>query len=267
VKTLLHRINFDIEFRHWWFRSRRRILCDLVRDVLPPSKNALVAEIGCGTGGTIGVLGQDYRCIGVEPSAEAIALARGRFPDIQYVCGFAPEAVRPLASGVRVFLLADVLEHVADDRGLLAALVDMAAPGAYFLITVPADMSLWSSHDEVHGHCRRYDAATLAALWRGLPVDAQLLSHFNSRLYPLIKAVRRARRWLRGTWGPAQTDLTMPVRPVNRLLECLFTGEGRVLREARCGKGSGYPRGASLVALLQKRTQAAAAQGAPRRAA
>jgi SAM-dependent methyltransferase len=267
MKTLLYRVNFDLEFRHWWFRSRRQILCDLIRDVLPPSKTALVAEIGCGTAGTIGVLSKDYRCIGVEPSAEAIALARRRFPDIQYLCGFAPEVVRPVASAVRVFLLADVLEHVADDQGLIASLVDMAAPGAYFLITVPADMSLWSSHDEAHGHCRRYDAAMLAGLWRRLPVDARLLSHFNSRLYPLIKMVRVARRWLRGTWGPAQTDLTMPFRPVNRLLECLFAGEGRVLRDARTGKGGGYRRGASLVALLEKRTEAAAAQCAPRRAA
>ena len=42
---------------------------------------------------------------------------------------------------------------------MLSGLLAAAAPGAYFLLTVPADESLWSEHDESFGHYRRYDRA------------------------------------------------------------------------------------------------------------
>lgn len=252
MNSVLFQINFDIEFHYWWFRSRRQILCDLIHDILPPSKDTTIVEVGCGTGATIGVLSKDYHCIGIDPSPDAVSLARKRFSEVDFRCGPAPQTVRSAAPAASLFLLADVAEHVADDRGMIEELVDMAPPGAYLLATVPADMSLWSSHDEVHGHYRRYDPASFSGLWRGLPVDTMLLSHFNSRLYPLIKTARTLRRWLHGTWGRAQTDLAMPPRLVNTLLERVFLGERRVLRDARDGKCQGYRKGASLVALLQK---------------
>ena len=50
----------------------------------------------------------------------------------------------------------DVLEHIEDDAGALAAARDALAPGGRLLLTVPAMPCLWSRHDEANCHFRRY---------------------------------------------------------------------------------------------------------------
>jgi SAM-dependent methyltransferase len=65
-------------------------------------------------------------------------------------------------------LLMDVLEHVEDDLGLLNAVTRIQAPDGHLLATVPAHPFLWSEHDVVLGHHRRYNRARLCdVLQRG----------------------------------------------------------------------------------------------------
>ena len=85
-----------------------------------------------------------------------------------------------------MFLLMDVLEHVPDDFAFLSELLAASSPGAHFLITVPANPSFWSAHDESNGHYRRYEPDRLGRLWSGLPVTTRLLTYFNARLYPSL---------------------------------------------------------------------------------
>src|SRR5205085_3552858 len=80
------------------------------------------------------------------------------------------------------------------------------------------------------GHYRRYTAETLAEIWSGLPVRPRLLSYFNSRLYPLVRAARFINRRRGKASGVANTDFKIPMRPVNSLLERIFAQEsGRLL--------------------------------------
>ncbi|HTQ38335.1 MAG TPA: class I SAM-dependent methyltransferase [Pirellulales bacterium] len=269
-------LHAQIEQRHWWFVARRRILRDVIRKIAPPGSSPLddrwrlhrrltmgeavkaiesrpmVVDIGCGTGANLAALADEYRCLGVDTSAEAVELARQRFLGVTFVCGFAPQDVKHRLNRAAVVMLTDVLEHVADDRDLLASIVDACPPGAQILITVPADMRLWSPHDEAFGHYRRYDAQSLAAVWTGLPVNPRLLSHFNSRLYPLIRGIRAMNRWRGRTSGAANTDFTLPAPPINSALEACFAGERRRLIGAIDGASAGYRRGVSLIAILQR---------------
>jgi hypothetical protein len=59
----------------------------------------------------------------------------------------------------------DVLEHVEDDRGFLAdAIVRHLSVGGTLLATVPAHPALFSDHDRLLGHYRRYRPAELVGL-------------------------------------------------------------------------------------------------------
>ena len=58
----------------------------------------------------------------------------------------------------------DILEHVADDRGALAELARVAAPGASVLLSVPLHAEAWTSFDDFVGHCRRYEPAQILSL-------------------------------------------------------------------------------------------------------
>ncbi len=149
-------------------------------------------------------------------------------------------------------LLTDVLEHIADDYAMLSELLAAASPGCHFLLTVPADESLWSEHDESFGHYRRYDRARLEGVWAGLPVTTLLLSYFNSRLLPMVRTVRAWNQRRGRAAGRAGTDFWLPSRPVNSTLTALFAGEANRLIAAMHQRTRAYRSGASLVALLRR---------------
>src|SRR4051812_41173877 len=154
MQSAQFQLHAQIEDRHWWFVARRQILRELARSVAPPLADGttVVVDIGCGTGANLAAFADEYRCVGIDTSAEAIELAQRRFPEATFICGYAPLDVDRWLSAASVVLLTDVLEHVADDRGLLESIVEASSPGAQVLITVPADMRLWSPHDEAFGH-------------------------------------------------------------------------------------------------------------------
>lgn len=245
-------LHAQIEAEHWWFVGRRRVLRHLV-ELLLPSPGATIVDVGCGTGANIAALADRYRATGIDTSAEAIELARSQYPDVEFLRGRAPDDFRDLFAAADLVLLMDVLEHVSDDVGLLASLIDSLRPGAQILITVPADPSLWSPHDLSFGHYRRYDAARLSRLWAELPVAPRLLSCFNARLYPIVKLVRTISR-LRGLpAGDAGTDFHRLPKAIDRALARILAGEARPLGKLLTGRSQrGYRRGVSLLAVLAR---------------
>jgi SAM-dependent methyltransferase len=253
MQTDQFQLHADIEQDHWWFVARRRIMRHLIGQILPPAADALIIDVGCGTGGNIAGLTDGYPCVGIDTSAEAVALAERRFPQVQFVCGCAPQDLGPKMQQAKLVLLMDVLEHVPDDFAVLSALLAAARPGTHFLLTVPADNALWSEHDKSFGHYRRYDRQRLEMLWAGLPVMPRLVSYFNSRLYWPIRLIRERNRLRGGAAGRAGTDFWMPRPSVNRVLQSIFAGELHRLSgllQGHCRRG--YRRGASLVAVLRR---------------
>jgi len=262
LKKPQFQLHEEIEERHWWFLGRRRIIGALLDSVL--TSDSLVVDVGCGTGGTIASLADRYRCLGVDPSPEAIRRADSRFPKVSFLVGTAPEDLKAEARDADAFLLLDVLEHVADDLGLLSGLVEIARPGAHLVLTVPAGMEHWGPHDEAFGHLRRYTHDSLQELWAELPVECLLLSHYNSRLLLPARLVRRLGQIRGRASGRAGTDFTLPSAPVNRLLTEVFAGEVTTLvRRLRGEKGRGYVRGLSLVAVLRRTDAVREERGVP----
>lgn len=246
-------VHAAVEERHWWFLGRRRIVTTLIRHLIPPSNDTSVIDIGCGTGGNIEALARDYACIGIDPSAEAIELARSRFPNARFLCGSTTEILHTVQAQARLFLLMDVLEHVPDDFFLLSSLLAGVEPGAYVLLTVPADMRLWSEHDVSFGHYRRYDTARLMRVWSGLPATPLLLSYYNSRLYPIVRAVRTLSRWRGRASGMTGTDFAMPAPLLNAWLRDVFAGETtRLVDLLERRRSRGFVQGVSLIAVLRR---------------
>lgn len=241
-----------MEDQHWWFLGKRQIVRTLVGSLLPPDGESLVVDVGCGPGGTAGDLADSYDTAGIDTSPDAIALARKRFPKVRFWEGELAEAPPEFDRGARLYLLTDVLEHVPDDFLFLSTLLARCQKGAHVLLTVPANDALWSRHDEVLGHYRRYQQDQLELVWQDLPVTPRLLSYYNTRLYPLIRLIRGLNRFGRRSFGDRGTDLRLPPNPVNRLLASLFGAESKVLEECLEGRRpNGYRFGASLIAILR----------------
>ena len=267
MKSPQFQLHAEIEQRHWWFVARRRILRALVGEILPPSRKTTIIDVGCGTGANLAALADDYRCVGIDTSPEAIRLARKRFPGVEFLQGFAPADLGGLIEGARLVLMMDVLEHVPDDFRLFSLIAAATPPGAYLLVTVPADQRLWNRHDESFGHYRRYDRRRLARLWDGLPLKPLLLSHFNARLYPVVKTVRAINRWRGGVAGVAGTDFKMPPAPsIACWRPSLPVNRGGSPERLHRG-GDAYRRGVSLLALFEREPGAIPARNKPADAA
>lgn len=224
----------------------------IVQAVVPPSPKRLIVDIGCGAGANLGRLAGSYRCIGVDPSKEMIDAASQRYPSIDFICGEVPEDLPDEAKRADVYLLMDVLEHVEDDQSLFAKVTELGHPETIVIVTVPANPDLWSPHDEAHAHFRRYTKDGLRALVATSKAEIELLSYFNSRLYPAFWFVRRLEKYLGGGFGPMGSDLSMPPPSINSVLARTFAGEGNALLESlRAKGGGGYERGASLIAVIR----------------
>ena len=239
------------EETHWWFAARRVILRRVVDTLTPARPGRSVIDIGCGVGSTLTAFHPEYACIGYDPSPDAIEFARAQHPSFDLHVGTAAEAAGALGK-VDVVLLNDVIEHVPDDRALLASVVAPMKPGATLVLTVPADMRLWSPHDERMGHFRRYDVASLDGAVADLPLERLFMSHFMSRLYPVVRAVRALSRLRGRAAGVSGIDLSSPPRLANTLLTRIFAGEMERLLEVVRRRAPPYPRGVSLIAAFRR---------------
>lgn len=256
MKSELFGLHSDIERRHWWFVGRRRLVQSVIdAGVSAPDRNLLV-DIGCGTGANVALFSGWREKIGIDTTSDAIEKAQTTYPDLRFIHGFAPEDLGDLAERTDLFTIMDVIEHVPDDFALFSEVAAVAKPGAQFLVTVPADPRLWSPHDVSFGHYRRYTAKRLARVFEGLPLEIRLLSYFNSRLYPVVRAIRAVDEWRGASAGENETDFFMPSAPVNDFLTGLFAGEAdrlvRGLDETGPERKLPYGRGVSLIAVVRR---------------
>lgn len=210
---------------HWWFRGRRAvILAEMARRL--PRVRLRIAEIGCGSGGMLETLGRFGPAVGVEMDPALRQRARARGLDVR--AGALPDDLPLEAGRWDVVCLFDVLEHVDDEAAALRACRHLLAPGGSLVITVPAYAWLWSRHDEVLGHRRRYTAGSLRAAVRDASFAIERLTYFNTLLAPPIMAVRLLRTLLRR--AEQGHDLERPRALVNDLLARTFAAETGLLR-------------------------------------
>ena len=253
MKKTTFDIHSDLENKHWWFVARRQIILPLVDLVMAECRNDRIVDVGCGTGGTVAAFSEKYNIMGVDSSGLSIDMAKESYPHCHFLCGSMPEDLSDYASETGLFLLMDVLEHVEKDRTFLSDLVSLARPGSHILITVPAGKNLWSSHDVIAEHHRRYEYNDFPDLWRGLPVEARLVSYLNARLYPVIRLIRFLTSRLGISAGRQGSDFSIPPMGINSLLARLFAGEATpIITLLDQPERSAYSKGVSLIALLRK---------------
>jgi SAM-dependent methyltransferase len=214
----------EIDAEHWWFTARRDIIARLIERQAGLPERPRILEVGAGTGSNLELLMRYGRVDAIEPDDQARALASAR-SGLAVKGGLLPDGVELEAGAYHLIVLLDVLEHIPDDRGTLAALRLKLAPGGRLMVTVPASPWMWSAHDAAHHHQRRYTASSLARVFEDAGYRVRYRSHFNTVLFPLIAAARIAGR----ITGREGGDDAIPPKPVNSLLGGLFGLERHVL--------------------------------------
>ena len=139
----------------------------------------------------------------------------------------------------------DVIEHLEDDLGALRELRRVVTPGGCLLVTVPAYQWLWSGHDEVNHHRRRYTQRSLRVVGEQAGWSQVRTTYFNSLLLPVAVVLRIMDRFSRKT-TESSLDLWVPPQPLNWLME-----RPLALEAALIARGGRIPAGLSLLSVFR----------------
>jgi SAM-dependent methyltransferase len=233
-----------LEDRNYWFRSRNRLIVWALRRHFPHMRRYL--EVGCGTGCVLSAvesafpeaaaLGGEMHGAGLEHAARRVRRAKLVQMDASSI------PFRDEFDAVGCF---DVLEHIDDDRRVLAQCYLALRDGGGIVLTVPQHPFLWSATDEYAKHVRRYTRAELLGKLRAAGFRPLLATSFVALLLPVMLASRGRQRHLDAGYDP---DAEFAVgRTANALLEGVLDTERQLIR-----LGVRFPFGGSLLVVANK---------------
>ena len=218
---------------HWWWRAREEYLTRLLDRLIGPNGAGETFDFGCGDGLFFPILqrygaerprGQEYDASLLDP--------RGPWFD-RIATG--PLVDDPSERGRYGLIVAlDVLEHLEHPEPAMAILRARLRPGGWFVATVPAFDELWTAHDEVNHHYRRYRVRDIEAVVRGSGLTIVESRYFFVWVALVKWLVVRKERVITPVVKPPQ----VPPGPINALALALTRLEQRVLGDAHPAFGS-----------------------------
>ncbi len=146
------------EEKNWWFVSRRNILLLLLKDI---KKDAKILDIGCAGGSLLlDLVSLGYtQTFGLDYSQKAVDLCKKRgLKNIYQMDGHIPTFEE---NTFDIVISSDSLEHLKDDDKALKNWHYILKKGGKLIVFVPAYQVLWSSHDIINQHFRRYTTSNL----------------------------------------------------------------------------------------------------------
>lgn len=206
----------------------------------PPDGWQRALDVGCGDGLFFDVLGRYADEVeGVEPDTTLVSPQRaedGRIHLRPFDASFRPGRKYDL------MLFLDVLEHIRDASGAVAHAASLLQPGGTIIVTVPAYRHLWTTHDDLNQHVRRYSRRELVRLL-SRSLDIVHTRYLFGWVYK-AKLFQRALEWVR---RPEPSPPGIPPEPINRALYALSRIDEAVFRHLP------LPIGSSVLAVARKR--------------
>lgn len=233
-----------VEGKHFWFRSRNRLISWALRHYFPGARDFL--EVGCGTGFVLAGIRKALPTIKISGSDifhSALALAKERVPE---VCFLQMDACAiPFEEEFDVVGVFDVLEHIPDDRLALRQIYQTVRPGGGVILTVPQHPWMWSRSDEQARHIRRYKMGELESKVADAGFRTIRRTSFVSLLLPLMMVLRLLRQGLQRSYDVM--DELKVAEPLNTILELALGFELLLMRH-----GVNLPFGGSALLVARK---------------
>lgn len=184
---------YNFERRHWWFRVREKILLQQLNKSLPTGKSLNILNAGAATGRSTQILQQYGQVISVEKDPETCIFLREKLGLEVVESGL--ESLPFDDNHFDVVCIFDVIEHVENQHLAIDELCRVCKPGGLLYCSVPAFSFLWSMHDEVNHHIRRYTRSDISlVIQRRFQVVYS--TYFNFLLFFPIAAWRTLNRFM-----------------------------------------------------------------------
>lgn len=225
---------FESAVRHPWEQARLSLVDQLIERHVRLQPGDTVFDIGCGDTFVAEQLarrhpGVQFNAVDSNFTPELIHDLQARLT-VPNVSLFTAIETVPVSKPAALVLLMDVIEHVPDDVAFLDGILRSAFVGGEtrFLITVPSFQALFSSHDRVLGHYRRYSGATLRVLFRRVKLRCEASGYLFASLLP-VRVLQVLRERVAGSRSTSTDLATWGGGPAKaRTLAALLTLDGRL---------------------------------------
>ncbi len=217
MEKQLYKLFYELEDTHWWFVSTRTYFIKTIARYLPRTSPTIL-DAGCGTGAIMKELDKLGTVHGIDVSRRALTYARKR-------------GLHNLAQGsltnlpfenkhFDVIVALDVIEHVKEDGKAISEMFRVLKSNGCLLMAVPAFSLLWSTHDKLNHHYRRYTHTKLIQLLQSHHFSIVRYHYFGITTFLPLLTMSLLERWrLVSSWS-----FFKPVNPyVNRFLTSMFT--------------------------------------------
>ena len=219
----------------WWGKARMEIVHECMKKVV--SRDINILEIGAGFGGMTGMLSNFGSVTAIEPYSDAVTYLQNKLKIRTYHGTLESFTETEKYDLVTCF---DALEHIEDDGKALSQMEALVNDRGFLVLTVPAYMFLWTRHDEINHHYRRYGRKGLI---KKLPRNFVIrkASYFNTLLFPMAILDK-----LLFAKNKRSYSLN-PNKLINGILYKIFSIEKLILQFAN------LPFGVSILLIAEKR--------------
>jgi SAM-dependent methyltransferase len=227
--------------RHWWYRSTRTLLEQLLGPELDRSQGALYFDAGGGTGATGGWMTRIAPAVLGDYEPMALQVARSDFP--AYIPAQIDLNALPFADGAfSAILCVTALCHRMnpDPAAIVAEFARITRPGGVVCIQEPGGKRLWRGHDEVTHTARRFSVKELRAMCESAGLEVIRATGAYSFLVPPAAVMGVIER------GEAKSDVGRNESGLGGTLGLLARAERRLLARRD------LPWGLSAIALARK---------------
>jgi SAM-dependent methyltransferase len=169
---------FKIEENFWWFKGRR----DLVQQIVGPQTGKIL-EAGCGSGLNL-LIFKDADRIGLDISEAAVKI--GKEKGLNLVQADLNKGIPFPDDTFETVLALDIVEHLESEQDTLKEIHRVLKKEGKLILNVPACMSLWSYHDKVNMHKKRYKKEEVLKATKLAGFKKKTLSYWNSTLFPAV---------------------------------------------------------------------------------
>jgi len=212
--------------------------------ILPPVSDNVVKprilDIGCAGGVAFDDFSRFGEVTGIEPDPQ-LANSTPRWHEHIHQRMFSSD-YQPNEQFDMITML-DVLEHIEDDVSTLEHLYSLLKPGGHAILTVPALKWLWSVHDEINLHFRRYNRGPFQQLLVNTGFEVLKVRYLFGWSLGLVYL----RTWIKPK-NVQDYRVSVPFAPLNALLAGLTQFENKIADVV----GPWPPLGSSLLAVVRK---------------
>ena len=222
------------------------------------TKKRKILNIGIATGKTSEMLAEFGEVTSVEYDAVCAEFVRKKL-DIEVIEGSILEL--PFEANSFDWVCAfDVVEHVEDDKKAVSEMNRVCKQKGKVCITVPAFQSLWSHHDEINQHFKRYKMNEIVNLFNLQSENSNdknsfkiiRKTYFNSFLFIPIWLFRKLNFLIPQQFIRKGAGSDFEIYKENRFLDSILKGIFRIEKKL-FQKNISFPFGVSLLFFVQKK--------------